>query len=213
MKTIKYYLKKYNLLKYCNYYSLTILVLVVIISLLVFNRREIILPPILNETIQVEIKGAVDNPGVYQLDKGSRIIDLIDKSGGIAVNADISVINLSRVLEDSNVVVIYTVEELNEMRKGSTSVKYIETECICPQLPTNAGCVGDVIDNNNVGKISLNNANKEQLMTLSGIGEVKAQAIIDYRTTNGQFKAIEDLMNVNGIGSSTFEKIKNNITI
>ena len=107
----------------------------------------------------------------------------------------------------------------NEMKKGSTSIKYIEKECICPKLENDA-CIENIIDNvpdNNSSstnnKISLNNASLDELMTLDGIGEKKAQAIIEYRNKNGGFKSIEEILEVDGIGSATYEKIKDRLTI
>ena len=120
------------------------------------------------------------------------------------------------------VIIIYTKKEIQEMKKGTTTVKYIEKECICPKLENDA-CIDETITNNedntttekdNVNsKISLNNATLKQLTTLSGIGESKAKAIIEYREKNNGFKNIEELKKVNGIGNSTYEKIKDKITI
>ena len=171
----------------------------------------------IESTIKIDIKGAVNNPGVYELKKNSRVNDAIAISGGLKDNADTSTINLSKNLTDEMVIVIYTKEEIKEMLKGSTSIKYIEKECICPKLENDA-CIDNIIDNtkddsSNDGKISLNKATIEQLMTLSGIGQIKAEAIISYREKNGGFKAIEELMEVDGIGESTYNKIKNQLTL
>ena len=119
------------------------------------------------------------------------------------------------------VIIIYTNEEIQEMTEGSTSIKVVDKECICPKIENNA-----CIDNNNKytnisseinqstsNKISLNNASKEELMTLNGIGESKANAIIEYRNNNGLFKQIEDITNVKGIGNSVYEKIKDRLTL
>lgn len=102
------------------------------------------------------------------------------------------------------------------MKKGSTSIKYIEKQCVCPKIE-NAACIEDIIDNSNsiinkTGKISLNTATLDELLTIPGIGQSKAKLIIEYRNTNG-FKKIEDIMNVKGIGNGIFEKIKDYITI
>lgn len=166
--------------------------------------------------IVVEVKGSVKVPGVYEVKKGSRVSDLIHEAGGLLDNADTSIINLSKELEDEMVVVIYNDEETNEMRKGSTSVKYIERQCVCPILENDA-CIEEVISNNSIdnktGLVSLNTGTIEELMTLPGIGESKAKLIIKYREENGGFKKIEDIMNVKGIGESMFEKIKSYIML
>ena len=168
--------------------------------------------------IKVDIKGAVKNPGVYEVNENSRVSDVINVSGGLTNEADTSVINLSKNVVDEMVIIIYTKDEINEMKKGSTSIKYIEKECICPKLENDA-CIEDKIDNipdneiNSNGKVSLNKATLDELMTLDGIGEKKAQAIIDYRNKNNGFKTIEEILEVDGIGSTTYEKIKDRLTL
>lgn len=177
-----------------------------------------------NIKIKVDIKGAVKNPGVYEVDENSRVSDVINISGGLTSEADTSVINLSKNVIDEMVIIIYTKDEINEMKEGSTSIKYIEKECVCPKLENDA-CIEDKIDNipnnennsNNKneanGKVSLNKATLDELMTLDGIGEKKAQAIIDYRNKNNGFKTVEELLEVDGIGSTTYEKIKDRLTL
>ena len=170
------------------------------------------------EKIKVDIKGAVKNPGVYEINSNGRVADAIVISCGLTNDSDTSTINLSKNLTDEMVIIIYTKEEVAEMLKGSTSIKYIEKECICPKIENDA-CIDNVIDNkpdtntSNEQKVSLNSATIDELMQLPGIGEVKAKAIIAYREENGGFKTIEELLEVNGIGESTFNKLKENITL
>lgn len=170
------------------------------------------------EKIKVDIKGAVKNPGVYEINSNGRVADAIEISGGLTNDADTSIINLSKNLTDEMVIIIYTKEEVAEMLKGSTSIKYIEKECICPKIENDA-CIDNVIDNkpdtntSNEQKVSLNSATIDELMQLPGIGEVKAKAIIVYREENGGFKSIEELLEVNGIGESTFNKIKDQLSL
>lgn len=170
------------------------------------------------EKIKVDIKGAVKNPGVYEINSNGRVADAIAISGGLTNDADTSIINLSKNLTDEMVIIIYTKEEVAEMLKGSTSIKYIEKECICPKIENDA-CIDNVIDNkpdtntSNEQKVSLNSATIDELMQLPGIGEVKAKAIIAYREENGGFKSIEELLEVNGIGESTFNKIKDQLSL
>ena len=224
-----YYLKKYIWI-----------VLIVFVLLFVFikddSTEEVILEEnnlelkeenieeVDNIKIKVDIKGAVKNPGVYEVDENSRVSDVINISGGLTSEADTSVINLSKNVIDEMVIIIYTKDEINEMKEGSTSIKYVEKECVCPKLENDA-CIEDKIDNipnneNNSndkneanGKVSLNKATLDELMTLDGIGEKKAQAIINYRNKNNGFKTIEELLEVDGIGSTTYEKIKDRLTL
>lgn len=167
-------------------------------------------------TIKVEVKGAVVKEGVYELDANSRVEDAITKSGGLTDKADVSIINLSKKLEDEDVIFVYTKEEVEEMRQGSTSVKYIERECVCPKVD-NAACIDNIISDsesviNKSGKVSLNTATLEELLTIPNIGESKAKLIMEYRQKT-PFTKIEDIMNIKGIGNGIFEKIKDYITI
>lgn len=176
------------------------------------------------ELIYVDVKGAVKKPGVYALEQGSRVIDAIEKSGGLSKGADTSVINLSKKLEDGAVIIIYTQDKIEEMKQGQVVIEYIEKECICPDVENDA-CISEdevVIEKEETKeevtqeeqtKISLNTATEEQLVTLPGIGSSKAQDIIDYRKENGLFSSIEDIKSVKGIGDALFEKIKDYITV
>ncbi len=174
-----------------------------------------------NNGLMVNIKGAVVNPGVYSFTNGERVIDAIEKSGGLLETADTSVINLSKNLFDEMVIVIYTYDEVQAMKGQNILIQYVEKECNCPKLENDA-CLndsdkssGDSIGNQNSNqtKISINTASIDELQTLSGIGASKAKAIVDYRNTNGPFSKIEDIMNVSGIGETVFAKIKDYITI
>ena len=170
-----------------------------------------------NNLMLVEIKGAVNKPGVYKLKESSSVKELIDLSGGLLEDADISVTNQAKTLENGMVVIIYTKQEIEEMRFGTTSVKYIDKECVCPRI-INDSCIDNILDNNDEiiitnGKISLNSATIEELIKLPGIGENKALKIIEYRDKNNGFNTIEEILNVSGIGNSVYEKIKDYITL
>ncbi len=168
------------------------------------------------EYIYVDVKGEVANPGVYKLNNGSRVIDAVKESGGVTKKANTRFINLSKLLNDGDVIVVYSTEEIENAKKEN--IVYIETPCVCEEVKNDA-CYKDVdeeSDNNSQTtntKININTATLEELKTLSGIGDAKANAIIEYRTKNGNFKSIEDLMNVSGISESLFSKIKENITV
>lgn len=197
------------MVKYISY-ILNILLLFLIVFMNV-NEQEI-----KEDIIKVEIKGAVKNEGVYKIKETTRVSDLIDISGGLTNEADTSTINLSKELKNEDVVIIYTKEEIEEAKKGSTVIKYIEKECICPKI-NNSACIEDIISNsesiiNNTGKVNLNTGTLEELLTIPNIGESKAKLIIEYRNNN-PFTSIEDIMNIKGIGDGIFEKIKNYITV
>ena len=171
--------------------------------------------------IKVDIKGMVNNPGVYEVDDGSRVIDVINASGGLIEGADTSNINLSKKLKDENVIIIGSIKEPEKI------IEYVYKECECPKF--NDACISnnEVVNyqeseisksesfnedaSNNL--VSINSANLEALMSLPSIGESKAKSIIKYREENDGFKQIEDIMNVSGIGNALFEKIKDFITL
>lgn len=131
--------------------------------------------------IAVYICGEVQSPGVYYLDEGSRIADAIDAAGGPCEDADMQSINLAQRLADGQQIVV------NSRISGSES-------------PMSAGSPGN-------GRINLNFATKEDLMTLPGIGEAKADAIIRYREEVGWIAAADEIMNISGIKSGVYDKI------
>ncbi len=133
--------------------------------------------------IFVHISGEVHYPGLIKLNRGQRLFEAIDIAGGMTELADINQINLSIILNDEDKIYI--------PKKGENSIF----------LTTNIDPL-----------ININTCTKEELMTLSGIGEKTAESIIEYRNNN-RFEKIEDLMKVNGIGNQKFENIKERITI
>lgn len=151
----------------------------------------------------VDIKGMVASPGVYEVESTFRVNDVITLAGGLLEGADTSKINLAKVVYDEMTIIIYSKEEVIE--------KFKEENCICEECDIiNNACINDITDNN---LININTATKEELQTITGIGESKAKAIIEYREENGLFQNIEDIKNVSGIGESLFEKIKVYITV
>ncbi|MCL2341749.1 MAG: helix-hairpin-helix domain-containing protein [Firmicutes bacterium] len=149
-----------------------------------------------SKTIIVHITGSVKVAGVISLKEGDRIIDAIDKAGGITEDADLSKVNLAYVLQDGQKVYIPSLQD-DEIIKTVTD-----------------GSGDDVIadgESNNI--VNINRATEAELETLSGIGPSTALKIIEYRKENGSFKKIEDLMNVPGIGQAKFDAIKSKITI
>lgn len=154
----------------------------------------------------VDIKGMVNSPGVYEIENGKRINDVIAMAGGLTEGADTSNINLAKIVKDEMTIIVYSKEEVLE--------KYKKEECICDcQYIENDACITETSNDNTLSLININVANKEELMNLPGLGEAKAKAIIEYREKNGNFKSIENVKDVPGIGEAIFEKIKDYITV
>lgn len=135
-------------------------------------------------TLMVHVCGAVAQPGVYELAKGSRVCDAVAAAGGMLDTADREAVNLAQPLEDA--------QQVRVPVQGEAAVAASEETG---------------------GKVNLNKADKEQLMTLSGIGESKAEAILRYREKAGGFRSVEELMNVEGIKEGTYNKIKDDVTV
>lgn len=212
---------------------------------------------IATELCSIDIKGAIKNPGVYQIECHKNINDTLVLAGGKTKSAYTDNINLSKSVSNEMVIYVYTTKEIKakeETTKSASSEVKIETPtCVSETVyidtclkdnssiitsdkiesstnesdnKSNTSLNSEVKDNLESSEkeeesniitetklISLNTATKEELMTLSGIGESKADKIIVYREENNGFKSIEELKNVSGIGDSIFEKIKSNITI
>ena len=143
----------------------------------------------LEAVIFVDIKGAVKKPGVYQMKVGDRVKDAIDAAGGLTAEADSQKVNLAQRVEDQMVIVVPKVGEEAEAIPAGVTSKETSKE----------------------GKVNINTATVEELKTLKGVGEKKAEAIIEYRKKNGSFKTKEDLMKVRGIGKKLFESFEERI--
>lgn len=166
------------------------------------------------EKLIVDIKGYVKKPGVYEVEEGTRISDVIELAGGLLLSANTRYLNLSKKVTDELVIIVYSDTEIKEMiEKGEIEEKLpeVKDENLITEGKTEENNKNENTNEIN-GKININTASLEELMTLTGIGETKAEAIIEYRNKN-KFKTIEDLMEVSGIGESTFEKIKDDITV
>ena len=147
--------------------------------------------------VYVYICGEVINPGVYELSGDSRIYEAVDAAGGFTENAARECVNLASKVSDGMQITIYNREEAASLQADSASVD------------GNAGKSGT----SGSGLVNLNTATKEELMTLKGIGESKAEDIIRYREKSGGFKKIEDIMKISGIKENGFQKIKDSITV
>lgn len=150
--------------------------------------------------IVVEIKGEVYKPDVYYLQEGAIIKDLIEKAGGATENAYLDNINRAAILNNNECINILNKNE------NIADINTIGVSSINNQASSSGG--SSIVD----GKVNLNKATLEDLKTLKGIGDAKAQDIIDYRDENSGFKSIDELKNVKGIGEKTFENLKDSIS-
>lgn len=201
----------------------------IIVQPLEKEEEKIVLEEEVIKTVFVDIKGEVSKPGVYEVEENKKVIDVIQLAGGFTEQADTSYVNLAKQIVDEMVIIIYSKEEVRKAQEEDEIIKIVEKECICPEIKNDA-CLtaqdttankdntNNTNDTNNTNNdinemINLNTATLEELLTLNGIGESKAKAIIEYRETNGNFQTIEELMQVSGIGESLYEKIKDSLTV
>lgn len=144
----------------------------------------------------VQIYGAVKHPGVYTFSSAVRVCEVIEAAGGLLKTAEDSSVNQARFIEDGEQIHILTKKEARQNNQANQS------ESQPGVVKTDGG-----------NKININTATKEELLQITGVGEAKATAIINYRTEHGNFSKIEDIMNISGIKSGVFNKIKDQITI
>lgn len=147
---------------------------------------------------KVYISGEVNKSGVYAINEGDRLEDLVKRAGGLTDKADINSINLAMRLDDQMKIYIPNIDENQDINLENANLAIGQIE------PNST--------NSQNNKVNLNLASKEELMTLPNIGEKRAQAIIDYRQEN-RFEKIEDIKNVSGIGDKYFEAMKDLITV
>ena len=160
------------------------------------EKEKIKIENINKKTITVFISGEVKNPGVVTIDAEKRLSDAVNELGGTTENADLNKVNLAMKLKDESHYIIPKIGDNLESYNSETFENDIENDL-----------------NNKNNLININTADLEQLKKITGIGDIKAQSIIDYREANGGFKSLEELKNVDGIGDKTFEKIKEQITL
>ena len=174
---------------------LAVSVVVVVLSVFIVirgNTDEITPPPVVVEQVQapqifVDVTGAVNTPGVYTLTASSRVIDAIKAAGGSAAGADLSTINLARVLADGEQIYVDAAITNSKGVRVSTPKRS--------------------------GSININRATVGDFDSLDGIGPVIANRIVAYRKTHGPFITIEDLQKVSGIGAAKFSQIKSKIRV
>jgi len=137
--------------------------------------------------IFVHVCGEVNSPGVYELREGSRIFEAVNAAGGMTKTAAKNSINQAQILSDGQQIYVPSEKEIEGQKKESEAQAY--------------------------GKVNINQASKEELMELSGIGEAKADAIIRHREERGNFSSIEEIMEIEGIKEGVFRKIQDQITV
>ncbi|MEH6941182.1 helix-hairpin-helix domain-containing protein [Bacillus sp. JJ722] len=148
------------------------------------------------ETIKkVDVKGAVNRPGVYVASKDDRVLDVIEKAGSFTAKADRNAVNLAQRVEDQMLIYVPNVGEQPPQAMSPMSVESSSNEA------------------SGEGKININTASEDELQTIPGIGPAKAKAIIQYRTEKGSFSNVDELKEISGIGDKTFEKLKDQVTI
>lgn len=190
-KKVKLFFEKYK-----SYIIVFSILMLSIVNLVFQNIQEKTSIQVNGETIEINkyegkiavyITGEVQKPGVYYIEEGSRVNDLLKECGGITSQADLNDVNLAEKLNDADKIYIPKISAI-----------YMEDE--------------NEVEGNSKSLININTATKEELMTLNGIGESTANSIIEYREEN-LFNDIEDVMNVTGIGQAKYNKIKEYICV
>lgn len=165
------------------------------------------------EEICVYVCGAVHQAGVYTLAAGSRVYEAVAAAGGLTEEAEPRALNQAQFLEDGQQITVYTKEEIAQKgdspaagsissAAGGTSAGNADVKDSGGNGPDSAG-----------GIVNLNTADRDELMTLTGVGEARADAIIAYREEHGAFSSAEEIMQIEGIGQKSYEKLKDRITV
>lgn len=153
------------------------------------------------QLIAVYVCGAVNSPGVYELEDGSRICDALDAAGGFTGDADENYVNLAARLSDGTKLLIPTEEET---ARGAV---------IADTPSFDSGTQQSLGDSDQKSLVNINTATKEELKSIPGIGDGIAGKIVRYREEKGSFKSCEDIMKVSGIKEKLFSKIRDYITV
>lgn len=154
-------------------------------------EAELMTPVPEKEPVIVHVSGAVVSPGVYEIDSGMRVYDAINAAGGFLDSASDDNLNLAQIITDGEKITVLTKKQAKKIKKSDD---------------------GKSSTDNNI-LININTASKEELMNLPGIGEAKADAIIEYRENNGGFKSTDEIMGISGIKEGVYSKIEKYITV
>lgn len=155
--------------------------------------------PSVSPPLAVHVSGAVVSAGVYEVEEGSRVRDVVEAAGGFSSDAAQSSVNLARKVSDGEQIVILTTEEFQASSSGALTASSSDAAAAAPSGST--------------GLVNINTAGLEALDSLPGVGPATAQAILDEREANGPFASIEDIQRVSGIGEKKFEKLKASICV
>ena len=158
-----------------------------------------------SQEIVVYVCGAVRRPGVYHLDPGARVADLLAAAGGARPKAALQAVNLAAKLLDGQQVVVPA--------RGAAGGTVAAAGSAATGTTGSAGAAGAAGTGTTAAPVDLNTATLEQLDALPGVGPATAQKIIDYRTANGGFKSVDDLKNVSGIGDAKFATLQPLVTV
>ncbi len=155
-------------------------------------------------SLAVFVCGAVESPGVYYFPEGARVCDAVESAGGFKENADQEWLNQAETLRDGQKLKILTLEEAQIQRNAGTVQEpgMDDGELSAAKEDAASG-----------GRVNLNTATREELMTLPGIGEAKAEAVIRYREEHGTFQTVEEIMQISGIKDAIYMKIKDRLTV
>ena len=202
-ESIKKFFKKYS--KYIVWIVILILAIISIIMQHIDRKNSLILNSSTIEQkegkIVVYITGQIKKEGVYYLDEGARLFNLIDLAGGLLDTADTDKINLAQKINDSDKIII---------PKKVEKTEEVDDETL--DLDSDISIPDEDIEDINSDKVNINTASESELKTLNGIGDSTARKIVEYRQTK-RFDSIEEIMNVSGIGNAKFESIKENICV
>lgn len=171
-----------------------------------------------NRICYVHVCGEVKNPGVYEVECNSRVFQVVEQAGGFTETAAQGYLNLAQEVIDGMKIVVPS-KDWEETKKlsgadtdGKPSGQETSSNTTVPGIYVPSGSAGS-LESAQGDKLNINTASKEELMTLKGIGQARAQDIIRYRDDHGSFQAIEEIMNVSGIKENAFNKIKDDITV
>lgn len=157
-----------------------------------------------SEEIFVYVNGAVKNPGVYCVNRNTRIYQVIDMAGGMTGKAQKDCLNLAEKVQDGQEIKVLSKKQFKKQNSGSSDEGTKEERAELKDISENTS---------EAGMVNINSATAEQLTSLPGIGDTKAAAIVAYRDENGDFSSIEDIKKVSGIGDAIFANIESKITV